>query len=169
MAAASLGKQYVADPPLIQAENVRIKIARLAVAFAARTFSTNARGELLIVRKAHVDAAVEFLNTIYATDAMGYQQYSRRMNRNIETARSHTKACRKYLRNNPELLDVLRGIGGTTFRPRDFEEQAALDRDSANMVVRKLVEWKMIRRLESGRMRIEPGLSRLLKEMDDVE
>lgn len=166
-AAADLGGRYVADPPLIQAENVRIKLARLAVAFAARTFSTNAKGELLIVRKAHVEAAVEFLDTIYGTDAMGYQQYSRRVNRNLETARVHMKACRKYLRNNPELLDVLRGIGGTTFRPRDFEEQAALDRDSANMVVRKLVEWKMIRRLESGRMKIEPGLSKLLKEMDD--
>ena len=62
---------------------------------------------------------------------------------------------------------MLRGIGGTTFRPRDFEEQAALDRESANMVVRKLVEWKMIRRLESGRMKIEPGLSRILKELED--
>lgn len=166
-AAADLGGRYVADPPLIQAENVRIKVARIAVAFAARTFSTNARGELLIVRKAHVQAAVEFLDRIYGTDAMGYQQYSKRVNKNLEAAESHMKACRKYLRNNPELFDVLRGIGGTTFRPRDFEEQAAMDRDSANMVVRKLVEWKMIRRLESGRMKIEPGLNRLLKEMDD--
>lgn len=166
-AAADLGSRYVADPPLIQAENIRIKLARIAVAFAARTFSTNAKAELLIVRKAHVQAAVEFLDMIYGTDAMGYQQYSKRVLRNIETANVNMKHCRKYLKNNPELLDVLRGIGGTTFRPRDFEEQAALDRDSANMVVRKLVEWKMIRRLESGRMRIEAGLSKLLKEMED--
>lgn len=166
-AAADVGSRYVADPPLVQAENIRIKLARLAVAFAARTFSTNAKGELLIVRKAHVAAAVEFLDAIYGTDAMGYAQYSRRVLKNEETARANMKQCRKYLRNNPELLDVLRGIGGTTFRPRDFEEQAALDRDSANMVVRKLVEWKMIRRLESGRMKIEAGLSRLLKELED--
>lgn len=166
-AAADLGSRYVADPPLIQAENVRIKVARLAVAFAARTFSTNARGELLIVRKAHVQAAVEFLDAIYGTDAMGYKSYSKRVIRNEETATANMKQCRKYLRNNKDLLDVLRGIGGTTFRPRDFEEQAALDRDSANMVVRKLVEWKMIRRLESGRMKIEPGLARILKEMED--
>jgi hypothetical protein len=166
-AAADLGSRYVADPPLIQAENIRIKIARLAVAFAARTFSTNARGELLIVRKQHVAAAVEFLDTVYGTDAMGYQQYSKRVLKNLNTAQANMKHCRKYLRNNPDLLDVLRGIGGTTFRPRDFEEQAAIDRDSANMVVRKLVEWKMIRRLESGRMKIEPGLNKLLKELED--
>lgn len=167
-AAADVGSRYVADPPLVQAENIRIKLARLAVAFAARTFSTNAKGELLIVRKQHVKAAVEFLDAIYGTDAMGYQAYSRRVLRNLETAQEHRKACRKYLRNNPELLDVLRGIGGTTFRPRDFEEQAAMDRDSANMVVRKLVAWKMIRRLESGRMKIEPELSKLLKELEDA-
>lgn len=166
-AAADLGSRYVPDPPLVQAENIRIKLARIAVAFAARTFSTNAKGELLIVRKAHVKAAVEFLDMVYGTEAMGYKSYSRRVLRDIETAQSHMKSCRKYLKNNPELLDVLRGIGGTTFRPRDFEEQAAMDRDSANMVVRKLVEWKMIRRLESGRMKIEAGLSRLLKELEE--
>lgn len=166
-AAADLGSRYVADPPLIQAENVRIKVARLAVAFAARTFSTNAKGELLIVRKAHVSAAVEFLDAIYSTDAMGYQQYSRRVIRNEETAVANMKECRKYLRNNPDLLDVLRGIGGTTFRGRDFEEQAALDRDAANIVVRKLIGWKMIRRLESGRMKIEAGLSRILKALEE--
>jgi len=121
----------------------------------------------LIVRKSHVQAAVEFLDRVYSTDAMGYQQYSRRVLRNEATATGFMKQCRKYLKNNPELLDVLRGIGGTTFRPRDFEEQAAMDRDSANMVVRKLVEWKMIRRLESGRMKIEPGLNRILKEMEE--
>jgi hypothetical protein len=167
-AAADLGSRYVADPPLIQAENVRIKVARLAVAFAARTFSTNARGELLIVRKQHVRAAVEFLDAIYGTDAMGYTAYSKRAIRNEETAVAFTKECRTYLRNNTDLLDVLRGIGGTTFRPRDFEEQAALDKDAANVVVRKLIGWKMIRRLESGRMRIEPGLSKILKELEDA-
>jgi hypothetical protein len=165
-AAADVGGRYVSDPPLVQAENIRIKIARLAVAFAARTFSTNGRGELLIVRKMHVKAAVEFLDMIYSSDAMGYAQHSNRMIKNTQTAQDNSKECRKYLRNNPELLDVLRGIGSTSFRPRDFEEQAALDRDSANMVVRKLIAWKMIRRLESGRMKIEPGLSRLLKELE---
>jgi hypothetical protein len=166
-AAADLGSRYVADPPLIQAENVRIKVARIAVAFAARTFSTNARGELLIVRKQHVRAAVEFLDAVYGTDAMGYTQYSKRSIRNQEHAVAFTKECRTYLKNNPDLLDVLRGIGGTTFRPRDFEEQAALDKDAANVVVRKLIGWKMIRRLESGRMRIEAGLSKILKELED--
>lgn len=168
-AAADLGARYVADPPLIQAENVRIKVARLAVAFAARTFSTNAKGELLIVRKQHVEAAVEFLDAIYSTDAMGYAQYSRRVIKNEQAAKDNMKECRKYLKNNPDLLDVLRGIGGTTFRGRDFEEQAALDRDAANIVVRKLIGWKMIRRLESGRMKVEAGLNRILKELEEHE
>jgi hypothetical protein len=99
---------------------------------------------------------------------MGYTAYSKRAIRNEETAVAFTKECRTYLRNNTDLLDVLRGIGGTTFRPRDFEEQAALDKDAANVVVRKLIGWKMIRRLESGRMRIEPGLSKILKELEDA-
>jgi hypothetical protein len=44
-AANDLGSRYVEDPPLIQAANVREKVARLAVALAARLFSTDERGE----------------------------------------------------------------------------------------------------------------------------
>jgi hypothetical protein len=44
-AANEMGKLYIEDPPLIQAANVRIKIARVAVALAARTFSTDASRE----------------------------------------------------------------------------------------------------------------------------
>src|SRR5687768_3883473 len=47
-AALDLGNRYVEHPPLIQAANVRTKVARLSVALAARTYSTDDTGELVV-------------------------------------------------------------------------------------------------------------------------
>lgn len=166
-AAKDVGRRYVADPPLIQVANVRMKIARLAVAFAARTFSTGSKGENILVRKSHVQSAVDFLDTIYGSDIMGYARHSQRIREQENEARRSKDACRKYLKESPALFDVLQGIGGTTFRPRDFEEQGGLDREEANAVVKQLLQWKMIARGSQGRMEFQPVLNQLLKEMED--
>jgi hypothetical protein len=75
-AALDLGKRYTEDPPLIQAANVREKVARIAVALAARLFSTDERGETLIVRRAHVQGAVAFLDRLYSMKGFGYRERS---------------------------------------------------------------------------------------------
>ncbi len=166
-AAEELGSRYVPDPPLIQAENVRIKLARLAVAFAARTFSSDPTGENIRVRTQHVRAAVEFLDMVYSNEHMGYQQHSRRVLKMNEAAHENIEQCRKFLGKEPDVLDVLLSIGNTTFKSRDFEEQGALTRDEANEAVKKLRQMKMIQRQTRGDMRIRPALARLLKEMGD--
>jgi hypothetical protein len=76
-AAVQIGKQYVADPPLVQVQSVRMKLARLAVAIAARTFATS-DGRRLLIRKKHVAAAVEFLHSIYSSPVMGYRRHSKK-------------------------------------------------------------------------------------------
>lgn len=62
--------------PLIQVENVRFKLAKIAIAFAARFYSTMADGKILLVRKSHVECAIVFLSNIYSKDASGYTAYS---------------------------------------------------------------------------------------------
>lgn len=166
-AARKVGRRYVPDPPLIQTANVRMKIARLAVAFAVRTFSTDKKGKKVQVRKEHVESAVEFLDTIYSSDVMGYARHSARIRDNEIEARNSKEKCRKYLEAEPALFDVLQGIGGQTFRPRDFEEQGGLDHDESKLVVRQLLGWKMISRGSQGRLKFRPVLNQLLKEMED--
>jgi len=71
-----LGTLYSAEIPLIQIENVRIKIAKIAVAIAARCFSTNKSGECIIVLKKHIVAAVKWLNNIYSKKNTSYNTFS---------------------------------------------------------------------------------------------
>ena len=75
--ALAMGETYIEDPPLVQAANIRIKIARMAVALAARLFSTDASHEKIIVTKAHVEDAVTFIGILYGMTAFGYEERSR--------------------------------------------------------------------------------------------
>lgn len=72
-----LAHKFGEDPPLIQGANARIKIARIACAFAARTFSCDASGNKIVIHPEHVSAAIEFLVDIYDNTNFGYGSMSR--------------------------------------------------------------------------------------------
>lgn len=71
-----LSKQYSFNIPLIQGENIRIKLAKLAVAFAGRVYSNKDDGKYLFVDSCHVDCAISFLHLIYKKEACGYYDMS---------------------------------------------------------------------------------------------
>ena len=75
-AAQRLGNKYSNTIPLLQAENARIKIAKIAAAVAGRTFSSDAGGENLLVQLRHVAFAETFLEEIYDSKIIGYNDYS---------------------------------------------------------------------------------------------
>lgn len=62
--------------PLIQVENIRFKLAKIAIAFAARFYSHAKEGKILLVKSAHVEAAFVFFDIIYGKDQSGYKSYS---------------------------------------------------------------------------------------------
>lgn len=71
-----LDKIYDFSIPLIQVENVRFKIAKIAIAFAARLYSNAENGRVLVVKAVHVECAFAFFNMIYGKDASGYKAFS---------------------------------------------------------------------------------------------
>jgi len=75
-AAIRMGKSYSASIPLVQAENMRIKLAKLAAAIAVKCYSTDETGQRLIVKSRHVEFAYNFLNQLYSKPSMGYDAYS---------------------------------------------------------------------------------------------
>lgn len=74
--AKELGHEYTSDIPLIQSENIRIKLAKISAAIAGRVFSTDSEGENLIIDSVHVRAAVDFLRSIYHDSPIAYKDYS---------------------------------------------------------------------------------------------
>ena len=64
--------------PLVDSGSMRLKLARMAVALAARTFSINGNDAMsLLVRECHVDFIVQWVEKLYNDKTFGYGDYSR--------------------------------------------------------------------------------------------
>jgi len=74
-AANRLSGMYSATIPLIQGENARFKIAKIAASIAARCFSTE-DGVFLRVTERHARLAVSLIQHYYSKSSMGYRQFS---------------------------------------------------------------------------------------------
>jgi hypothetical protein len=161
--AMEMGKRYTEDPPILQAANARIKIARVAVALAARTFSTDEEThEKVIVTAQHVEDAVSFMDTVYSLDSFGYAERSRERLDDIAEAKSNVDATRTYLLERKGLAKFLRS--NPAFRRQDLEEILNLDRDACNAVINKLWNSRMVRK-EGANVKVEPTLHGILREV----
>jgi len=158
--ANEMGKLYIEDPPLIQAANVRIKIARVAAAMAARTFSTDASYEKIVVTPQHVEDAVAFMNRIYGMTAFGYRERSREILSDRLAAEENREDIEQYLVSYPLLAKHLRNAG--KFRRQDLEELLAISKEEANAIINKLYNARMVRRV-LGDIYVEPTLHTLLR------
>jgi 5S rRNA maturation endonuclease (ribonuclease M5) len=161
--ALEMGGRYVESPPLVQAANIRVKIARVAVALAARTFSTDDRYEKVLVSKEHVEDAVTFMDMLYALPSFGYAERSRERLLDIAEAEENTDDIRRYLLERRGLAKMLRNTG--RFRRQDLEEVLNVDRDSANAIINKLYSARMIRKDGGPDNIVEPMLHSLLREV----
>jgi hypothetical protein len=160
--ANDMGRRYVEDPPLIQAANVREKIARFSVAIAARLFSTDKSYEKILVRKEHVFAAVAFMDRVYNMPGFGYAERSRELIRDRREAKGQVGSIREFLGNKPGLGKFLRGAG--KFRRQDIEEVLNVDREEANAIISTLYDARMVRKLK-GDIWVEPTLHDLLRRV----
>jgi hypothetical protein len=127
--------------PLIQVENVRFKLAKIAIAFAARFYSNEQNGKILLVRKSHVDCAIVFFDTIYGKSASGYSEYSA-MKKSAEENVTPEKLqfieeyLSKWKLQRKELLRFL--ISNNTFDARGIQEHLGIVQTEAIECISKL-------------------------------
>jgi hypothetical protein len=168
--AMDIGSRYLNDPPLIQPENIREKLARIAVAIAARTFSTR-DGQRIRVGRAHIASAVEFLDWVYGSDSMAYAKQSRAMMRRRARASARKSNIKAFVKKNSGVLLALRAVmHSNTFRVKDLEESGGLETD-ARELARLLTEAEMIRRITDAPnlYTLEPTMVEILNEIEDEE
>lgn len=161
-AAQDMGQRYVEDPPLVQAANVRVKIARVAVALAGRTFSSDRKANRIIVKKQHVEDAVTFIDIIYGMQSFGYSERSTELIDDRKQAIANKKSTKQYIRGQQGLSKFLRSQGH--FRRQDLEEILDISREEANSIISILWEARMVRK-DKGNVVIEPTLHELLREV----
>lgn len=161
-----LGNQYVSDPPLIQAANAHVKIARVAVAMAAATFSTDKTGEKLIVRKTHVHEAAWFLHSLYKKDTFGYHTLSERQRDTSDRAARSMELSRRWLLENRMLVEFFQRTEGQ-FRREMIEQMLNLSREEANAIVNRLFTWGLVSP-NGHAVKMNPALHQLLRDIEEA-
>lgn len=74
--ATKMCERYSDVIPIVDRGSMRLKLARLATALAARTFSCTDDMLGVRVRECHIDSVVQFLDDIYKAKAFGYYDFS---------------------------------------------------------------------------------------------
>ena len=136
-----LSKTYSFAIPLIQGENIRIKLAKIAICFAGRVYSNKDSGKTLFVDDIHVECAYIFFNLIYKKAASGYYAMSQ-MDKSFDT--DYTvgfKRIRNYFntfRNKEELCKCLLANNNITIN--DLCEHLNQPKEIARELISKLLK-----------------------------
>jgi hypothetical protein len=155
--ASDLSRRYV--PPLVEGAEQRIKLARLAVAAAARVFSTNAGGDIVIVTPHHVEFVAQFLDAIYTKPSMAFDLYSKA--KIAETELENPSAIQTELERHPaEFISLL--SEAPIFTVNDLQDYASCSREDAVALASFLVRRRCARKGKFGYYKL-PAFIRFLR------
>jgi hypothetical protein len=169
------GALYSSGIPLVEPSDHRLKLLRLAAALAGRTFSMEEAGEgetrdgaggvgtleggveghhsersdrvasRLIVRPCHVEYAARFLDSLYGSRFMGYDEFSK-LKTHEETI-PELESVRRLLLGLPFCKQVLLGLSRSNeIRQTDIVDWSELDKDEARKVMSALVRANALTR-----------------------
>ena len=159
--ATKMGRQYSSKIPLVEGANQRIKLARLAVSAACRTFSTDETGEKVIVKPGHVEFVHEFIDEQYKKPKMGYWDYSEQINEAERTAENKKDDVITYLENKNDLGDLF--LQYDYVRNSDIEYMADMEKTEVKNVIKFLTKNRMLRKTSRG-FKKTPAFGKILKE-----
>lgn len=142
--ALKMSEIFGEDPPLVQSANMRIKLARVAVAAAGRLFSSDRSGQSIVVKREHVILAAEFLHSVYSNDSLGYLRISQEQAQMDALARMNEAEAEDFLSRRPTLCSFLRQQ--PKFKRSDLEEILSMGRDDATFVMNQLWQYGVLRR-----------------------
>lgn len=143
--AIKLSQTYTFTIPLIQGENVRIKLAKISIAFASRFYSNRNDGKTLYVKSFHVECAFHFINMIYKKNVSGYYALSNlqeHLNIDYETDFKVIEGFFKAFTNKKELWRCL--LINNNITAVDISEHLNLDQDTSRDVISRLLQAKCI-------------------------
>lgn len=147
-----LGGFYDIGIPLIQGENIRFKLAKIAIAFAGRLYSAAQNGSVLKVKRLHVKCAATFIRALYKSDVNGYYDHSwQRKELNPSLQQENIKALVAYFNAYQSQEDAYQYLLNNTYvNSRDVQEHLNVSQQVANEIISKLIKFKCIVKKESS-------------------
>ena len=148
--ATRMGGIFHPSIPLVEPSDQRLKLARLATAIAARTFSTP-DGERLVVERAHVDFVVEYLERAYNSSSMSYGEYSEQQHKGERLSGDETLDVSSQIDrwpNRSAAIDFFRS--SRIFKKSDLADVVGWDPDEAKAELRFLSSHRLVRPTREG-------------------
>jgi hypothetical protein len=144
-----LAAAYDYSIPLIQVENIRYKIAKISIAFAARFYSNEENGKYLVVKTVHVECAWIFFDVMYKKESSGYLAYSQMKKSAMEIATPEKLAeIQKYfdgwLMQKSELMRCL--LINNYISDQEVSTHMGVDQRIGKEVISKLLKTGCLQR-----------------------
>jgi len=165
-AATDMGRRYHPSLPIVEPADQRLKIARLSTAIAARVFSADETGEQVVVKPEHVAFVASYLDTIYSSRALAYDEYSDQMKAGetfTDDVRIELK--RQMLEWPTEMVEFLRQA--KVFRKTEMEEVVGLDSSATKDYIKYMTANRLIRTTRDGYIKT-PAFIGLLRDSRDM-
>ncbi len=154
-----MGETYHPSVPLVESAEMRVKLAKLAVALATRLHSSPDDKQVLVT-EAHVQFVKEFLDQIYSKDSLAYDLYSRQKYAE-ETLKDEDKIKEKFDELDADLSTIF--LDGQYFSLQDFELIANLDRIEARELASFLLRKRCLKRSRGSLLVKTPSFIKFLK------
>lgn len=159
--AEGLGRDYVEVPPLIQAANVRLKLSRVAIAIAMRTFSVDVRGRCVVL-PTHMDAADQFIRNLYDNPDFGYGTISRQRIVDREQTIERIEDIMSFIASRPGLLRFLKHT--PVFDRYAIETVMNVPREVSGALINDLWDMKAVT-YEDGKLKLDPMILNGIREI----
>lgn len=144
-AAMVLGKKYHPSIPLVQVEDIRVKLARLSAAVAGRVFSADATGKNLLVNRECATFAVSFLQKIYDNIPTNYKSYSE--SQYAATSLGDPETVIQILKNAPLYRNLVTGLlDAKVITISDVSDFTGTDKWTAKELVGRLVRLRCLQK-----------------------
>jgi hypothetical protein len=161
--ATTLCDAFTDTIPLVDRGSMRLKIARLAAALAARTFSTDESRLQLRVRKCHVDYIARAITRIYSSPTFGYIEFTAAAK--IVNELVDEEAIKKAINGVPFPRDMCSQMARAhVIDLSDIQDWTAWERADAQNLLSLLVRKHALRRAGRGYAKTPPFIG-FLKHM----
>ncbi|MBT9174572.1 MAG: hypothetical protein DDT22_00232 [candidate division WS2 bacterium] len=158
-----LGNLYSSQIPLIQGENIRIKLAKIAVMIAVRLFSASADGEKIIVTSIHIEAAYVFLQMIYKKKSSAYFYYSK-IKKDISTIKD-IEILERYIKSFQNWESIMEYLIGTNYiTATDMSDHINQPKDMVREIISTLLKHACIQKKYTFYVK-NPGFSEWLRKL----
>lgn len=145
-----LSTKYSSAIPLAEPSDMRLKLARLSIAAAARTASTDSTYETILVHPEHVKFVVDFLQQVYDAPALQYDKLSKKEFAKTDTSLDRMQELRKAFLAVP-LVDHNIAVEGILRMDWFTEREACVQTNTDSYTITQLLHFLVANNLASDK------------------